>query len=59
MRLYAIELDDGTNLVTGGTIKLYKAMIGPEFKVEFDNLKKVKAFLKAHGICDVQGLIDK
>jgi hypothetical protein len=59
LRLYAIQLDDGTYLVTGGTIKLYKAMIGPEFKAEFDNLKKVKAFLKAHSISDVQGLIDK
>ncbi|MDI3318414.1 hypothetical protein [Pinibacter soli] len=59
LRLYAILLDDGTYLVTGGTIKLYKAMIGPEFKVEFDNVKRVKVFLKAHGIADVQGLIDK
>ena len=59
LRLYAIHLDDGTYLVSGGTIKLYKAMIGPEFKAEFDNLKRVKAFLKAHGIADVQGLIDK
>lgn len=59
LRLYAILLDDRTYLVTGGTIKLFKAMTGLEFKVEFDNLKRVKAFLKAHGISDVQGLIDK
>jgi hypothetical protein len=59
LRLYGIELEDGVIIVTGGTIKLKKDMIGDNFDFEIQRLNRVQEFLKQEGIINRQGLIDK
>lgn len=59
LRVYGIELEDGTYIITGGTIKLKEKMNGPNFDIEFKNLERVKSFLDENGIINRQGLIDK
>lgn len=59
LRIYAIELEDGTYVITGGAIKLKDKMIGQNFDKELANLKRVQDFLKINGIINKQGLIEK
>ncbi|MGN6493825.1 MAG: hypothetical protein ACTHLE_17635, partial [Agriterribacter sp.] len=56
LRLYAIKLDDGSIVVTGGAIKLMKIMEGPMFELEKHNLKLVQQFLDSEGIFTSEGL---
>lgn len=56
LRIYGIEIEDECFIVTGGAIKLTRKMEGTRFEVELRNLARVKAFLKAEGITDKQGL---
>lgn len=58
IRLYGIELADKTIIITGGTLKFRKKMIGTNFEVEFKNLNRVQSFLRREGIIDKQGLIE-
>jgi hypothetical protein len=58
IRFYGIELNDGTIIITGGTLKLKLKMVGLNFDQEIINLKRVQAFLKSQGITDRLGLID-
>lgn len=58
LRLYAILLEDGTYVITGGAIKLTKKMAGNEFDSEFINLKRVQEYFKRTGIINRQGLIE-
>ena len=57
LRLYAIKMDKGIYIVTGGTIKLTHLM--NERKNTFDELikmEKVRNYLLENGIFDVEGL---
>ena len=56
IRLYAIELSDGTIVITGGAIKLTKKMIGDEFDIEMKNLERVQIYLEQEGINSKEGL---
>jgi hypothetical protein len=56
IRLYAIELSDGTNVITGGAIKLTEKMIGDEFDIEMKNLNRVQVYLEREGINSKEGL---
>ncbi|MGN6436024.1 MAG: hypothetical protein ACTHMM_05805 [Agriterribacter sp.] len=56
LRLYALKLDDGSIVVTGGAIKLTKIMEGTMFEVEKRNLKLVQQFLQSEGIFTSEGL---
>lgn len=54
LRIYAIELEDGCMVVTGGAIKLEKEMDD----VEKEKLTKVQKYLEEQKINSRQGLID-
>jgi hypothetical protein len=56
LRLYAIELEDGSFVITGGAIKLTEKMIGEQYNEEFKNLHRVKEYLTSQGIVDKLGL---
>ena len=56
LRIYAIELDDGTLVVTGGGIKLTRDM-EDEIEEEKDQLKRVQEYLRKQGIIGKDGLI--
>jgi hypothetical protein len=58
IRIYAIELEDETFVVTGGTLKLTKTMEGENFDNELKKLERVKKFLKDNNIIDRLGLIE-
>ncbi len=58
VRLYAIELEDGTFIITGGTIKLIIDMRGEMFDHEIKKLNKLRDFLKEEKINDLEGLKD-
>ena len=58
IRFYGIELNDGTIIITGGTLKLKLKMVGLNFDQEIIKLKRVQAFFKRQGITDRLGLID-
>jgi hypothetical protein len=55
IRLYAIELEDGTLIITGGGIKLTKTMEN-NLVEEKKQLTRVQNFLRAEGISDKLGL---
>lgn len=59
LRIYAIELEDETFVVTGGALKLTRTMAGLIFKREFARLDRVKEFLDRNGIMNHQGLIEQ
>ncbi|MCF1715149.1 hypothetical protein L0U88_10985 [Flavihumibacter sp. RY-1] len=58
IRLYAIELEDGIFIITGGAIKLSQKMDGPNFEYEINKLNSLKKFLKQENIIDKDSLID-
>jgi DNA-directed RNA polymerase delta subunit len=58
LRLYGIELEDGTIIITGGTIKLRKEMIGDNFDEEMNNLERVQEYLETACIINRQGLLE-
>jgi Fe-S-cluster formation regulator IscX/YfhJ len=58
IRLYGIELEDKTIIITGGTLKFKQKMIGKNFDLEMNNLKRVQKFLNQESIIDRKGLLD-
>lgn len=57
LRIYAIQLEDGVYIITGGAIKVTKKMIGAHFDKEFANLRRVQEYLNREGICNITGLL--
>jgi len=57
LRLYAIELEDNTIILTGGTIKLTDKMDRPHFDIEFTRLVRVNDYLKSELIYSKEGLL--
>ena len=57
LRLYAIELEEGCFVITGGAIKLTEKMNRPHLEVENRRLIQVQDFLNSHGIYSREGLI--
>jgi hypothetical protein len=55
LRLYALQLDDGTMVITGGGIKLTEKMEG-DLNDEKRQLTRVQNYLKEQGIADRAGL---
>ena len=56
IRIYAIELEDGTYVITGGAIKISEKMDRAHFEPEIKNIKRVQEFLKEQGITTKEGL---
>lgn len=56
VRIYAIELDDGTFVVSGGAIKLIKDMRNALLIKEKEKLDDLRDFLKKEDIYNFQGL---
>lgn len=57
LRLYAIKLEKGIYLVTGGTIKLTHSMNERQHTIdELIRMEKVRNYLLFNGISDVEGL---
>lgn len=57
LRLFAIEMEEGEHLVTGGAIKLSAKMDRPHLKHEIQNLIKVHDFLKSYRIYKLEEII--
>lgn len=59
LRLYAIRLEKGTYIVTGGAIKLTAAMSEREHTLnELSKMEKVRNFLLDEGIVDKDSFVD-
>lgn len=58
LRIYAIRLEDGCFIVTGGGIKLAAKMKDAELEIELDRIERVQDYLKREGITDKMGLVD-
>ena len=59
IRLYTIKIPDNSFIITGGAIKLTKAMSErPHTQKEIDNLNNCMFFLHREGIIDKKGLKD-
>ena len=59
LRLYAIKLDQGIYLITGGTIKLTPRMQDREHTLnELKKMETVRNYLIAQGVLDREGLVD-
>ncbi len=56
LRIYGIELEDGTIIITGGGIKLYRSMQESGLEAENLKLKRVQRYLKEEGITTNDGL---
>jgi len=57
LRIYAIELDDGTMVITGGVIKLTLKMEGVYMENALRKLSRVRDYLRSHQITSREGLI--
>lgn len=57
LRLYAIELEEGCMVVSGGAIKLTERMNRPHLEKENKRLIQVQDFLNNEGIYSKEGLI--
>lgn len=59
LRIYAIRLEPNVYVVTGGAIKLTRAMQDKEHTmIELNKLNKCKEFLKHNGVFDKDSFID-
>ena len=59
LRIYALKLDPGAYLVTGGAIKLTKSMNQRDHtKAEIGKIDRCKTFLKEQGIGDFDGILE-
>lgn len=57
LRIYAIKLQNGVYVVTGGAIKLTRSMHDREHtRHEISKLDRCKAYLREQGITDIDGL---
>lgn len=57
IRIYGIELEDGTIIITGGVLKVTAKIDDTDLEKETKRLKRVQSYLKENGITDIQGLI--
>lgn len=59
LRLYALRLEKGSYLVTGGTIKLTKSMEERMHTLqELMKMEQVRNYLLSNGAHDLDGIID-
>lgn len=59
LRIYAIRLEKGIYVVTGGAIKLTPTMQErPHTKAELDKMDKCREYLKSNGVFDQDSFID-
>ena len=59
MRIYAIKLDNGIYLVTGGAIKLTHLMEERQHTLdELKRMEQVRNYLIDNGVLDVDGLYE-
>lgn len=59
LRVYAIKIDPGVYVITGGSIKLTRAMGERDHtKLELAKLKRCMEFLKENGISDIEGFLE-
>lgn len=56
IRIYGIELQDGTIILTGGALKLTEKMIGEQFDVARNQLARVQRYLNSEKIDSKEGL---
>ncbi len=57
LRIYAIRLDDGCFIITGGGIKLTDRMQETELEKEIPKLERLQDYLKTEGISSREGLL--
>lgn len=59
LRIYAIKLEPGCYIITGGAIKLTRTMQEREHTlVELNKMESVRRFLVDGGVVDADGFID-
>ena len=59
LRIYAIKLEPGIYVITGGAIKLTRTMQEREHTlVELARMEKVRRFMLDNGICDMDSFRD-
>lgn len=59
LRIYAVRLEEGIYVVTGGAIKLTPTMQErPHTKAELDKMDKCREYLKSNGVFDQDSFID-
>ena len=59
LRIYAIKLENGIYLITGGAIKLTHLMSERQHTLDqLMNMEKVRNYLIDAGVCDCEGLKD-
>ncbi|MFA6770318.1 MAG: hypothetical protein WCR71_04010 [Bacteroidales bacterium] len=59
LRLYAIQISKECYIITGGAIKLTKAMQDrPHTKKELSKVNKCLDFLRVEGIFDLKGVLE-
>ena len=59
LRIYAIRLNDGKYIITGGAIKLTEKMQDrPHTAFELKKIEIVRDFLKSLGVFDDEGFIE-
>lgn len=59
LRIYALKIEPGAYLVTGGAIKLTKSMDERDHtKIEISKIDRCKVFLKEQGIDDFDGILE-
>ena len=59
LRIYAIKLDPGIYVITGGAIKLTRTMQEREHTlVELARMEKVRSFMIDNNICDMDSFTD-
>ena len=59
LRIYAIKLEPGIYVITGGAIKLTRTMQEREHTLhELVKMEKVRTFLLEHGIVDKDAFVD-
>jgi hypothetical protein len=57
LRLYAIKLDDGTLVITGGAIKLTLGMEGDHLESTLRKMRMVRDYLNSYKIVSREGLL--
>ena len=59
LRIYALKLEPGAYLITGGAIKLTKSMNQRDHtKAEIGKIDRCKTFLKEQGVGDFDGVLE-
>jgi hypothetical protein len=59
LRVYALKIENGVYVVTGGAIKLTKTLEEREHtKLELQRIDRCKAFLKEQGIDNIDGIVE-